>query len=472
MKYVKGKFGDRVYGKYGFTSSVNLKNNYVSPLYVGIELGPMIMLIENYRSGMIWELFSRSRIMKNFVQRAGISGVVDDFELPPEAPPYAVWSVKGGEAKIGGTDPQNGRKCFEVSSAAGPVILEAALTDNDLTSFDYNKYVSFWTRGLNVLDCSIAYGGKEKSLKRIAGLDGFGWEHHYFAIPDDLTKSSKVCGITIKCETLGKNAALDNISFESGMDKLPPEEIADFQASTGRIGGGVELAWRTPSDKDGDGISRYILKIAGNPALDNAKIKALLPVCQFPGEERRTILIEGPGPVFISIAAIDIYGHIGQFSEPVKATPNTDAIDRTAFKCGKQPLSAVELSNPKLSVSAVEDKEKGECLRVDYIKTHDWDYIAFPLDPALVAAHRYLVVAVKGKVDILGKLWCRDDFQFDMERKESSSENEWTAMKFDTYKAAQIVTGRDEVKKLLLFHAPGKREGEGKFLIDRIEYSN
>ncbi|HOX09645.1 MAG TPA: glucoamylase family protein [Candidatus Omnitrophota bacterium] len=472
MKYVKDKFGDRVYGKYGFTSSVNLKNNYVSPLYVGIEVGPMIMLVENYRSGLIWDLFSRSGVMKNFVKRAGMSGVVDDFELPPEAPPYAYWYITGGAGKIGwGDNPQNGHKYFKITSDGGPVTLEAKLSENDLTEFNYCKYLSLWTRGMNVNSCAISYGGKKIYLKRLAGLDGFGWKHHYFSLPDDI-KSGKACGISIKCEAAGKDAAVDNISFEAKMDKYPPERITGLQASTGRIGGAIDLAWTVPEDKANDRISRYILKISDGQAMEKTKDKILLPVSQFPGNEKRTVLIDSPGPVFLSMAAIDAYGHIGQFSKPVRAEPNHDAIDLVAFKCGKNPVSSVELSNAGISASAVEDESRGDCLQVKYTKTHAWDYIAFPLDPAMVAAHRYIIVTVKGKVDILGKLWCSDDFQFDMERKESDSDTEWTSMKFDTYKVSQIITSRDDVKKLIMFHEPGKWKGEGVFLIDRIEYSN
>ncbi len=116
MHYVREKFGDRVYGKYGFSSTVNAQTGFVSPLYVGIELGPMIMLIENYRSGLIWNLFARSRVMKNFVERAGISGVVDDFELPSEAPPYALWNAEGAIVARSDDRPQHGRFCLAITA--------------------------------------------------------------------------------------------------------------------------------------------------------------------------------------------------------------------------------------------------------------------------------------------------------------------------------------------------------------------
>ncbi len=471
MKYIKEKFGDRVYGKYGLTSSVNLKNDFVSPLYVGIETGPMIMMIENYRSGMIWDLFSQSKVMKNFIKRAKISGVIDDFELPPEAPPYAIWNVTGGEGRISENSPQHGRKCFEVASGGGPVVIEGLLTNNDLMKFDNNRYISMWARGLNVLECHVTLDDRKIPLKQSGKIEGLGWEHYYFMIPSK-EKASSVCSIAVKCETAGKNAALDNISFEPRMDSLPPEKIRDLQAATGRVGGSINLKWRVPRDKDGDDLSRYLLETADNSDLINADARELLPAKQYPNEERRTILISATGPVYVSIAAIDEYGHIAPFSPPKRVVPNKNSLDRTVFKCGKQLPGAIETSDSKWDIIVVKDPEKGECLRINYVKAKGWDYLGFRLDPDMTALHRYLLVTVKGKVDLLGKLWCADDFQYDMERQEASDTDKWTVMKFDTHKAGQIVPGRDAVKKLLLFVAPGQEKGEGSFMIDRIEYSN
>ena len=472
MKYVKEKFGDRVYGKYGFTSSVNLKNDYVSPLYVGIETGPMIMMIENYRSGMIWDLFSQSRVMKNFIKRANISGVIDDFELPPEAPPYAVWKVTGGEGRISGNNPQHGRKCFEIVPQGGSVDIEGILTKNDLMKFDNDRYVSMWTRGLNVLECGVTLDDRKVSLKQSGKVEGMGWEHYYFMIPSK-EKATSVCSIEIKCEAAIKDAALDNISFEPRMDSLPPDKIRDLEAATGRLGGSIDLKWRIPHDRDGDDISRYIIEIADNSGLTNADMQELLPARQYPGDEKRAILCGAAGPVFISLAAIDEYGHIAPFSPPKRVVPNTKPLDRTVFRCGKQLLGSIELSDPQWNLAAVKEPAgKGECLRVDYIKTKGWDYLAFRVEPEMIATHRYLTATVKGKIDILGKLWCSDDFQCDMERQEAVNADEWTVMKFDTHKAGQVVPGRDAVKKLLLFVAPGQSNGKGSFMIDSIEYSN
>ena len=113
----------------------------------------------------------------------------------------------------------------------------------------------------------------------------------------------------------------------------------------------------------------------------------------------------------------------------------------------------------------------GKCLRVDYTKTHGWNYITMKLDPGMLAVHRYITMKVKGRATLLGKLWCSDDLQQDMEMQSANSESEWTTLKFDTRRADRIIPGRDAVEKLLLFIEPGVWSGSGTIYIDDVEYS-
>ena len=75
------------------------------------------------------------------------------------------------------------------------------------------------------------------------------------------------------------------------------------------------------------------------------------------------------------------------------------------------------------------------------------------------------------RVTLLGKLWCSDDLQQDMEMLSANSESRWTTLKFDTRRADRIIPGRDAVEKLLLFVEPGVWSGGGTFYIDDVEYS-
>ncbi|MCP4248209.1 MAG: hypothetical protein GY778_14280 [bacterium] len=60
---------DPASGGYGFVDAFNLDQGFVSDDYVGIDVGPMLLGIENARTGLIWKLFMQSRTARNAVTR-------------------------------------------------------------------------------------------------------------------------------------------------------------------------------------------------------------------------------------------------------------------------------------------------------------------------------------------------------------------------------------------------------------------
>ena len=49
--------GDRLWGPYGFYDAFNLSANWTADSYLAIDQGPIIIMIENYRTGLLWDLF-------------------------------------------------------------------------------------------------------------------------------------------------------------------------------------------------------------------------------------------------------------------------------------------------------------------------------------------------------------------------------------------------------------------------------
>ena len=49
--------GDRLWGEYGFYDAFNPTEGWVASSYLAIDQGPIIIMIENYRTGLLWELF-------------------------------------------------------------------------------------------------------------------------------------------------------------------------------------------------------------------------------------------------------------------------------------------------------------------------------------------------------------------------------------------------------------------------------
>lgn len=51
------QLGDRLWGEYGFYDAFHPEENWVADSYLAIDQGPIIIMIENHRSGLLWDLF-------------------------------------------------------------------------------------------------------------------------------------------------------------------------------------------------------------------------------------------------------------------------------------------------------------------------------------------------------------------------------------------------------------------------------
>lgn len=57
LKYFYYKVGGRLWGEYGFYDAFNESANWFDHQYLAIDQGPIVVMIENYRSGLLWKLF-------------------------------------------------------------------------------------------------------------------------------------------------------------------------------------------------------------------------------------------------------------------------------------------------------------------------------------------------------------------------------------------------------------------------------
>lgn len=57
LKFFYYTIGDRLWGEYGFYDAINLTEGWTADSYLAIDQGPIVVMIENYRTGLLWELF-------------------------------------------------------------------------------------------------------------------------------------------------------------------------------------------------------------------------------------------------------------------------------------------------------------------------------------------------------------------------------------------------------------------------------
>jgi hypothetical protein len=61
-------YGSKLWGPFGFYDSFNLSRDWVSKTYLCIDEGPIAPMIENYRSGMCWKVFMKSKEIQSVVK--------------------------------------------------------------------------------------------------------------------------------------------------------------------------------------------------------------------------------------------------------------------------------------------------------------------------------------------------------------------------------------------------------------------
>jgi hypothetical protein len=57
LKFFYFELGDSIFGKYGFYDGFSIGQNWYPQRYLAIDQGPIVVMIENYRSRLLWNLF-------------------------------------------------------------------------------------------------------------------------------------------------------------------------------------------------------------------------------------------------------------------------------------------------------------------------------------------------------------------------------------------------------------------------------
>ena len=68
LKSLHDKYKKFLYGKYGFKDAFNIDKNWWSEEYLGIDQGITVIMLENYRTGLVWEKFMRLEPIKRWVE--------------------------------------------------------------------------------------------------------------------------------------------------------------------------------------------------------------------------------------------------------------------------------------------------------------------------------------------------------------------------------------------------------------------
>ena len=81
VKNMARRFGPRLFTPYGFLDAFNPTfrttkefDGWVDKDYVGIDQGPIVIMIENYRNGLVWDTMRRNPYVIAGLRKAGFTG--------------------------------------------------------------------------------------------------------------------------------------------------------------------------------------------------------------------------------------------------------------------------------------------------------------------------------------------------------------------------------------------------------------
>ena len=72
VREMRHRFGDRIYGRYGFADAFHPTEGWVNPDVIGIDVGITLLSAENLRSGRVWQWFMRNPEIPAAMERVGL----------------------------------------------------------------------------------------------------------------------------------------------------------------------------------------------------------------------------------------------------------------------------------------------------------------------------------------------------------------------------------------------------------------
>ncbi len=73
LKFFYYILGDKLWGNYGFYDAVNLNDGWFANSYLAIDQGPIICMIENYRTQLLWNYFMNDKDIQSGLNKLGFT---------------------------------------------------------------------------------------------------------------------------------------------------------------------------------------------------------------------------------------------------------------------------------------------------------------------------------------------------------------------------------------------------------------
>jgi hypothetical protein len=73
IKSMNSKYSSKIWGKYGYYDSFNETAKWVDEDFLGIDEGPMLIMIENFRTGLVWNYVMKDPVIQKGLNQLGFA---------------------------------------------------------------------------------------------------------------------------------------------------------------------------------------------------------------------------------------------------------------------------------------------------------------------------------------------------------------------------------------------------------------
>ena len=73
LRYLYDSLGDKMLGEYGYYDAFSEEFDWYIPRYLAIDQGPIVVMMENHRSGLLWDLFMSAPEIKPALDKLGFT---------------------------------------------------------------------------------------------------------------------------------------------------------------------------------------------------------------------------------------------------------------------------------------------------------------------------------------------------------------------------------------------------------------
>lgn len=73
LRHFLSAHGDKIWGRFGFTDAFNETRDWWAKTFLAIDQGPIVVMMENYRTGLLWKLFMTAPEVRAGLKRLGFA---------------------------------------------------------------------------------------------------------------------------------------------------------------------------------------------------------------------------------------------------------------------------------------------------------------------------------------------------------------------------------------------------------------